>query len=405
MFNENKKNMIKYIYFVLIAILLTSYNQNSKKENFVKRENKEIKQIIDSAANRLINEPLINSTSIGLYYNNQEYIRHYGELEKGKNNTPTNNTIYEIGSLSKVLTGTVMANAILEEKLHLEEDAGKYLKEDYLNLAYKNQPVKIKHLLTHSSGLPNILPLSLNPLMTTAFLEHDTPSKIDSILKEYDQESFLKDLQTISIDTVPGFNYSYSTAGTELTAHILEKVYQIKFEKLLADFLSKKVGMKETVITLDQQKKINLAVGYHADYPNITSPMGKLPWGAGGGVKSTVPDMMKFIKYQLDNNEIVKESHRVLVEYSEEVGLAYFWQVHSSDPTSDPKLGKHYLHHGGVPRSQCFLFILPKYDLGIFLITNQSGKDTAPTMRKAIDEILEGIVNLHNQNLVSKRKI
>ncbi len=387
--------MNKYIFFVSI-ILLTSCNQNSKKEGFANEENKEITQIIESAAIGLINEPLINSTSIGLVYKNQEYTGHYGELEKGKKNPPTNNTIYEIGSLSKVLTGTLMANAVLEGKLDLEDEAGKYLKKGYPNLAYEDQPVKIKHLLTHSSGLPNILPLSLNPLMTTDFLKHDTPSKIDSILNEYDQESFLKDLQTISLDTVPGFNYAYSTAGTELTAHILENAYQTEFEKLLTEFLSSEVGMEETFITLNQDNKENLAVGYHADHPEITSPMGKLPWGAGGGIKSTVPDMMKFIKYQLENNEIVEESHKVLVEYSEEVGIAYFWQVYSSDP----KLGKHYLHHGGVPRSQCFLFIVPKYDLGIFLITNQSGKDTTPKMRKAIDEILDGIVKHNNQNLL-----
>lgn len=389
--------MIKYIYFVLIITLFINCKQNSKKEDLAGTEDKEIRQLIDNAANGLIKEPLINSTSIALYYKNQEFIGHYGELEKGKYNSPTNNTIYEIGSLSKVLTGTLMANAVLEKKLDLEDNISKYLKEDYPNLAYEDQAIEIKHLLTHSSGLPNILPLSLNPLMTTDFLKQDTPSKIDSILRDYDRESFLKDLQIISIDTVPGLDYSYSTAGTELTAHILENVYETEFEKLLTEFLSNEVGMEKTVFTLDQNMEKNLAVGYHADYPEITSPMGKLPWGAGGGIKSTVPDMMKFLQYQLENNEVVEESHKVLVDYSGEVGVAYFWEVDASQAD----LGKYYSHHGGVPRSQCFLFIVPKYDLGIFLITNQSGKDTAPKMKKVIDEIIDGIVNHNEQNLKS----
>ncbi|MBZ9629805.1 beta-lactamase family protein [Salegentibacter sp. LM13S] len=380
--------------FLIFIIIITSCNQNKKNESLAKNENNEIQQLIDSAANRLINEPLINSTSIGIVYNNQEYIAHQGELEKGNNNSPTNNTVYEIGSLSKVLTGTLMANAVLEDKLNLEDKVSKYLKEDYPNLAYENQPVKIKHLLTHSSGLPNILPLKLNSLMTTDFLKQDTPSKIDSILKDYSQQSFLKDLHTISIDTVPGVNYSYSTAGTELAAHILENVYQTEFEKLLTEFLSNEVGMEETFITLDKNNEKNLAVGYHADHPDITLPMGKLPWGAGAGIKSTVPDMMKFLQYQLGNNEVVEESQKVLVDYTDEVGVAYFWEVDASQAD----LGKYYSHHGGVPRSQCFLFILPKYDLGIFLITNQSGKDTAPKMKKAVDEIIDGIVKHNEQN-------
>lgn len=379
--------MKKYLSFSLI-ILLASCNQNSKKENFVNEENKEIKQIIDSAAIRLIHEPLINSTSIGLIYNNKEYIGHYGELEQGKNNPPVNSTIYEIGSLSKVLTGTIMANAVLEGKIDLEDNVQKFLEQKYPNLGYKDHPIKIKHLLTHSSGLPNILPTNLNPLLTTEFLEHDTPSKVNSILENYTQDLFLEDLHTVEIDTIPGINYSYSTAGTELTAHILENVYKTKFETLLIDFLNNNLGMKETIITLNEESEKNLAVGYHADNPNITLPMGKLPWGAGGGIKSTVPDMVKFIKYQLNNNEVVKESHRILVDYSEEVGVAYYWEVDSSIST----LGKYYSHHGGVPRSQCFIFIVPKYNLGIFIITNQSGKDTSPKLKKAIEEIFDGIM-------------
>lgn len=391
--------MNKYFFFLFI-IIITGCNQNSKKESLAKNENNEFQHIIDSAAVRLINQPLINSASVGVVYKGEKYSGYYGELEKTKGNPPSDKTIYEIGSLSKVLTGTLVANAVLEEKLNLEDDVQQYLEEDYPNLSYENQPVKIKHLLTHSSGLPNILPLSLNPLMTSDFLKQDSPSKIDSILSNYDKQSFYKDLHSLEIDTIPGHNYSYSTAGTELIAGILENVYHKEFETLLADFLSAEIGMEGTVIALDQKKKENLAVGYHADHPEITSPMGKLPWGAGGGIKSTVPDMLKFMEFQLDNNKIARESHKVLKDYSDEAGVAYFWEVDASNP----KLGKYYSHHGGVPRSQCFLFIIPKHELGIFIITNQSGKDTASKMKKAIDEIIEGVRKHNEQNLARTEK-
>ncbi|WP_339646957.1 serine hydrolase domain-containing protein [uncultured Salegentibacter sp.] len=391
--------MNKYLFFLFI-IIITGCNQNSKKESFSKNENNEFQHIIDSAAVRLINKPLINSASVGVVYKSEKYTGHYGELEKTKGNPPTDKTIYEIGSLSKVFTGTLAAKAVLEEKINLEDNVQQYLEEDYPNLNYENKPLKIKHLLTHSSGLPNILPLSLNPLMTSDFLKQDSPSKIDSILNDYDKKSFLQDLHSLEIDTIPGHNYSYSTAGTELIAGILENIYQKEFETLLADFLSVEIGMDETVIALDQKKKENLAVGYHADHPEITLPMGKLPWGAGGGIKSTVPDMLKFMEFQLDNNKIVRESHKVLKDYSDEVGVAYFWEVDASNP----ELGKYYSHHGGVPRSQCFLFIIPKHELGIFIITNQSGKDTASKMKNAIDEIIDGVIKYNEQNLARTEK-
>lgn len=391
--------MNKYLFFLFI-IIITGCKQNSKKESLSKNKNHEIQRIIDSASIGLINKSLINSSSIGVVYKGEKYTGHYGELEKTKGNPPTDKTMYEIGSLSKVITGTLAAKAVLEEKMDLENNVWQYLEEDYFNLSYENQPVKIKHLLTHSSGLPNILPLSLNGLMTSDFLKQDSPSKIDSILRDYDKKSFFKDLHNLEIDKIPGINYSYSTAGTELIAGILENVYQKEFETLLTDFLSAEIGMEETIITLDKNRQKNLAVGYHADHPEITLPMGRLPWGAGGGIKSTVPDMLKFMEFQLDNNKIARESHRVLKDYSNEVGVAYFWEVDASNP----ELGKYYSHHGGVPRSQCFLFIIPKHELGIFIITNQSGKYTAPKMKNAIDEIIDGVMKYNEQNLARTEK-
>ncbi|MFT4778416.1 MAG: CubicO group peptidase (beta-lactamase class C family) [Flavobacteriales bacterium] len=387
--------------FLFIAFLLSfaSCNSNSERATPLEKKNAVVQQVIDSAAMRLIEKPLINSTSIGVFYNNQEYIGHYGELEKGMKNAPTNATIYEIGSLSKVLTGTLVSKAVLEGKLNLDDAVTKHLKEDYPNLFYNDQPIQLKHLVTHSGGMPNILPLSLNPFLTSQFLEAETPAKIDSILLLYSKEAFLEDLHALQIDTLPGANYAYSSAGTELTAHLLENVYDRPFEELLTEFLTKEVGMNETTMTLDSKDAQNLAVGYHADHPNITLPMRKLPWGAGGSVKSTVPDMLKFIEYQLEASEIVKESHKLVQEYSEEIGLGYFWQVHSSKE----EIGTHYLHHGGVPRSQCFMYIVPKYELGIFIITNQSGKETAPKMREAVDEIIEGVAKDYNQEVMDSK--
>ena len=260
-----------------------------KKKMFAEDTNKNIKKLIDSAANEFIGKPLIKSTSIAICYKGQEYIGHYGEFEKNKKNEPSNETIYEIGSISKVLTGTIMAHAVLEGKLDLEDRVDTYLKEEYPNLSFQDHPVRIKHLLTHSSGLPNILPKSLEDLITIDFLKKETPVKINSILKEYDKETFLKDLHTIGMDTIPGFKYSYSSAGTELVAYILEKVYQDDFENILVGFLADKLGMTETKIRLNEDEKKNLAIGYHAAYPDITPAMQELPWGAGGNIKNYCP--------------------------------------------------------------------------------------------------------------------
>ncbi|WP_205410238.1 serine hydrolase domain-containing protein [Aquimarina longa] len=372
---------------LILSLMVIGCKEKLKNSTKTKNIDTQFIQLIDSATTNMINKPLINSASIAIYYNGKEYINHYGELVKGKGNTPTNTTIYEIGSLSKVFTGTMVANAVLEKKINVEDEISMYLGKEYQNLRYSNTPIKIKHVLTHSSGFPNVLPLKLNAILNN-FLNYDTPMKINEVLKNYSKSQFLKDIHAIKTDTIPGFKYAYSSAGTELTAHILEVIYKADFEDLLIEFFSEKIGMKNTSITLTQAQKTNLACGYHTDNPTITSPIEKLPWGASGSIKSTLPDLMKFIKYQLKDNEIVQESHKPLVQFNEEFALSYFWNIDSSNK----KLGKQYYHHGGVPRSQCYIFIIPKHNFGAFIITNQSGKNTATVMMETLNVIFDGVI-------------
>jgi CubicO group peptidase (beta-lactamase class C family) len=359
--------------------------QNSQADNI------DIKILMDSAANRMIKKPLIHSTSIAIVYQGKEFIGHYGELEQGKNNCPGNETIYEIGSLSKTFAGTLAAKAVCEKKLNIEDEVQKYLQEDYPNLKYGNQPILIKDLLSHTSGFPNMLPFEANTILQN-FTNHDTPAKINELYKNYGQKDFLRDLHKVKIDTVPGYKYSYSSAGSQLIAFILEKVYQTKYEKLLTDYLTKNIAMQNTKISLSNQEAKKLAVGYHSDNNIITSPMPQLPWGASGNMKSTIPDMVTYIKFQLKNNNIVSESHKTIVKFDNEFSISYLWNI----ATDDKELGTFYIHHGGVPRSQCYIYIIPKYDLGAFIITNQSGTDTARVMEDALNEIFEKITKNKN---------
>ncbi|WP_291724274.1 serine hydrolase domain-containing protein [Bernardetia sp.] len=373
--------MSKYFLLILSLIVLGC---NEKPKQLENKKEIDLSEIIEPVAKEMIEKPLINSTSIAIFYDGKEYIGHYGEIEKGKNNKPNNETIYEIGSLSKVITGTLVAKAVLEGKIDVEDSVNKYLDKKYTNLSYQNQPVKIKHLLTHTSTLPNMLPLELNPVLDD-FVNYDTPSKIHQVLENYDKNSFLKDLDSIKVTSQLGEKYSYSSAGVELMAHLLEQVYKKDYEQLLTEFLSTEIGMNNTKVNVDAK---DIVVGYHVDNPNITLPMGKLPWGAAGNIKSTVPDMLGFIKYQLKNDKTVQESHRTLFKADSTNELAYFWEI----DLSDKELGKYYLHHGGVPRSQCYIFIVPKHNLGAFIITNQSGTETAKAMIETMDKIFNTIL-------------
>lgn len=369
--------MKKISLFTAIIVSVFCLAQQSLKENI------NLKSVADNAAQKMVEKPLINAVSIGIVYQGQEYIGYYGELEKGKANLPTDKTIYEIGSLSKTITGTLVAKAVLDKKISLEDPVQKYLSEDYPNLKFNDHPVRIKDLVTHTSGLPPMLPLSINVLFKD-FTNQKTPENINDVLKNYTQKDFLRDLHTVKIDTIPGYKYAYSNAGIELLASVLEKVYHKKFEVILKEYLAQNIHMKNTGITLTKQEEKNLAEGYHSNYNDVTMKMPTLPWGSSGNIKTTLPDMMKYLTYQLKNNAEIAESHSPLVKIDDTFSVGYAWRI-----VKDEKLGKLYKHHGGVFRAQCFIYIIPKYNLGVFIITNQSGENTPKDMQEVLNEIFE----------------
>ena len=283
------------------------------------------------------------------------------------------------------MTGYLVAKAVLEEKLKLEDDIRDYLKGDYPNLVFENQAITIQHLLTHTGGLPAFLPLEMNGVFEK--FDEQVPFKVDSIESNYSKDQFLKDLHTVVISTKLGTQYSYSNVGAEIVGYILENIYQKSIDELLQESFLASYNMTNTAIHLNSEQKERLIKGYWMSN-KIQSPnqQNKL-WATGSGAKSTLPDLMQYVKMQLDeSNEIVKECHRKLYDNGNTLKLAYFWRVWQD------KYGTSYNHHGGTSGMQNWLYIFPKYNLGISIITNQSGPKTPQLLSKTVKKILKDVV-------------
>ena len=213
---------------------------------FAQNEDQVIRKAIEKQGEKFIRNKNIHSVSIGVYKDGKTYINHFGELEKGTGNIPNNETIYEIASVTKTMTGYLVAKAVLEEKLKLEDDIRDYLKGDYPNLVFENQAITIQHLLTHTGGLPAFLPLEMNGVFEK--FDEQVPFKVDSIESNYSKDQFLKDLHTVVISTKLGTQYSYSNVGAEIVGYILENIYQKSIDELLQEsFLAsykKQIGFK-----------------------------------------------------------------------------------------------------------------------------------------------------------------
>ena len=202
----------------------------------------------------------ITSASIGVFKDGEIYTQHFGEIEKGQGNPPTDETIYEIGSVTKTMTGYLVARAVLENKVKLEDDVRLYLKGDYPKLEYNDQPITVKHLLTHTSGLPKFLPMKMNGVFEK--LDENVPNEYYELEEPYDKEKFLADLENVSIIVEPGTKYSYSNTGAELIGYVLETVYEKSIDELLKESFLTEYNMLNTAIELDETQQKELVRGY-----------------------------------------------------------------------------------------------------------------------------------------------
>lgn len=345
----------------------------------------DISAAMRQTATTLLQSPLLHATSLAVVYRGKQFMLHQGELETGKANPPDDTTLYEIGSVSKTFAGLLLANAVLDGRAALDDPIQTYLPAAYPNLQSQGEPIRLRHLITHTSNMPGMLPLQVNTVLKD-FTAHATPAKLNAAYADYGQRQFWQDLHTVSIQGPLGKDYAYSSAGTELVAHTLETIYGMPYAALLTQWLAREAGMQDTRLSITANDAGRLAPGYHSDNPAVTTPMPQLPWGAAGNLKSTMPDMAKYLRLQLSAHPAVVESHQPLVRFQDDFSIGYFWNI-----GSNRQLGTHYVHHGGVPRAQSYAYVVPKYQLGVFIITNQSGDATAGAMESALAHLFDTV--------------
>ncbi|RIW13361.1 class A beta-lactamase-related serine hydrolase [Algoriphagus lacus] len=319
--------------------------------------------------------------SVGIYGPDFLATYHYGTTHKGKNQLPTNETVYEIGSISKTFTGTLLAQAVLDGKMKLDDDIRLYLKEDYPNLEFQGQPIRLSHLVSHISGLPNFLPDNPSLLQNTS--QDSLPFVLSRVLNEYTKQDFLNDLNQVKLDTIPGYKFNYSNSGPQLLKYILEDVYQMSFNDLLKRFLLKPLKMKATTSSFERVDLKNLAEGYNSK--GRLTPYIPENLDAAGGIFSTVSDMLEYLKFHLDEeNEVVSLSHQVTVGDLTRYAIGLNWQE-----VLTPGNHKKIWQSGGTFGFSSYGVLYPELGIAIVLLTNEADTTAQTDLGHLADRIFE----------------
>lgn len=197
------------------------------------------------------------------------------------------NTVFEIGSITKVFTSALLADMAARGEVRLEDPIAKYLPASVRVPTRDGKEITLLDLSTQVSGLPR-LPGNLNPKDPRNPYADFTVDQMYAFLSGYE---LTRDI---------GATYEYSNLGVGLLGHVLALRAGKSYERLLTERILDPLGMKDTRIVLTSGMKRRLAQGH--DEAGAKAANWDLPTLAGAGaLRSTAADMLKFLAANLDS--------------------------------------------------------------------------------------------------------
>lgn len=271
------------------------------------------------------------------------------------------NTVFEIGSVTKVLTALLLAEMAERQELRLENTASMYL-PDLTRMPPGGDSITLLHLATHSSGLPR-LPLNLNTRDLRNPYAAYGPDQLYSFLGGY------------MMQRRPGEQYEYSNLGFGLLAHLLALRGGTTYQALLLERVARPLGMRETMIVLGPSLQQRLATGHDATgEPTASWDFDAL--AGAGAVRSTAADMATLVRAVLDVarsddvRPIARAIRASMQPYMEVQGgravMGLGWHMLERN-------GRRFvLHNGRTGGYASFIALDPTNNTGVVLLTNSS---------------------------------
>ncbi|MBS3787620.1 serine hydrolase [Candidatus Bipolaricaulota bacterium] len=290
----------------------------------------------------------------------------------------TDNTLYGIGSITKSFTAISIMQLKERGELDTEDPVKKYLP---LEIEPKGEPIRIKHLLTHSSGIPALAYAESSIRRTVGAGENWTP-----ISDVEDMMNFVSGAGDW-VHSKPGARWFYLNEGYVLLGAIIAKCSGSRYEEFVKENILSPLGMDKTFFDLEKIKcNEDAAVPYvlTKDGDQIPSKYTSGAISADGALISNVVDLSYYLqmylnKGKLDGNRIVtKESLREMESYrvptpSIEGPFGKSTYGYGLRITED-FFGHQLIGHGGsVLVSTGYVGFIPEENTGISILANGSG--------------------------------
>lgn len=264
-------------------------------------------------------------------------------------------SVFEIGSISKTFTSILLADKVVRGELALQDPLQHYLPEGVTAPTRGDEQIRLVHLANHTSALPRL---------PTNF----APAAMANPYADYDETLMFDCLSGYELTRDIGEQYEYSNYAAGLLGHVLALHSGMSYEELLLSKIAQPLGMAATQVNLRADMQAKLAIGHskgkEVDNWDFTSLAG------AGGIRSTAEDMMKYLRANMGLlssplYEAMRLSHQNSRPESDSdpmVGLG--WHIMPAGK------GEIVWHNGGTGGYRAFTGFVRGENKGVVVLTN-----------------------------------
>ncbi|HUT82998.1 MAG TPA: serine hydrolase [Candidatus Bathyarchaeia archaeon] len=303
------------------------------------------------------------------------YTKGFGARLLTENIPATSETLFGVGSVSKSFTALAIMQLVQEGKLDLNDPVSKYVP---FKLGRKEKPILIKHLLSHSSGIPDLE-------AAVVLIARHSWNKLEKYVPMSGPNDFYLYVNQ-GVDEVvanPGEKYFYLNTGFILLGHIIEKISGLKFDAYIKEKIFNPLEMLRTTFRKEEFEKEEDRMTAYISEPEKPLEMTIHPFDeliyAAGGILSSVNELGNYLimninEGKFNNKQIIKpELYRKLIAPSIDVADQFFgkfrygfgWGI------TENFFGETLIEHGGSTGvSSAHLAFLPSKRLGVAIAGN-----------------------------------
>jgi CubicO group peptidase (beta-lactamase class C family) len=324
------------------------------------------------------------------------HVESAGVRDRSSNAPVTAGTVFRIASMTKSFTALAILKLRDDGKLSLEDPVSKWIPEfARMELpTLDSAPLRIRHLLSHSSGFPEDNPwgdqqLSASDADLTAWLRLGIP-----------------------FSTPPGTRYEYSNYAFGLLGRVVTKASGMPYEKYVRSEILAKLHMDASAFEFSEVPAASRAIGYRLRPDGSYLEEAPLPhgvFGSMGGLLTTATDLGKYVAFHLsawpprddtDDGPVRRSSVREMshmwtpsnltagrsrgVLTASESGYGYGLRI-----SSDCRFEHIAAHGGGLPGFGSYMSWLPDYGVGMFAMANLTYAGPAEPISRAWDVLLK----------------